>query len=417
MTDGTTSKPARPTGALPEIAAGLKKKRFQLETRLGRSDRSPLAIWFWELDRVLLALILTLIAIGLIAVAAASPVSALRHSTGTVSLDPLYYFYRQLGWVVVGIPIMLVVSMLPKEQARRFAIIAAVVTFALLFLVPVFGKTVNGAQRWIGYGFATIQPGEFLKPFFAVTLAWLLSLRVKDPSLPVISLSFVLTGVVAILLMMQPNLGQTIMFCGIWFVLMMISGLSARLIAGMGIAGVGGLTAAYFFYPVATQRINAWLFGGDEFDQVMLAHNALTSGGLLGTGPGLGTAKFKVPEAHTDYIFSVIGEEFGLLACVAIALVYLAIIVRVFLRLLDEEDNFIILAAGGLTALFGGQALINMAVNLQLFPSKGMTLPFISYGGSSVLALSLGVGLLLAFTRRNPYLDHSLYVTNGMVTK
>ncbi|MEW4466390.1 putative peptidoglycan glycosyltransferase FtsW [Parasphingorhabdus sp. JC815] len=399
------------------MAPSLKKKRFQFETRLGRSDRSPLAIWFWELDRVLLALILTLIAIGLIAVAAASPVTALRHSTGSVSLDPLYYFYRQLGWVIIGIPVMLVVSMLPKEQARRFAIIAAVVTFALLFLVPIFGKTVNGAQRWIGYGFATIQPGEFLKPFFAVTLAWLLSLRVKDSSLPVISLSFVMTGVVALLLMLQPNLGQTIMFCGVWLVLMMISGLSLRLIAGLGITGIVGLVAAYFFYPVATQRINAWLFGGDEFDQVMLAHNALTSGGMLGTGPGLGTAKFKVPEAHTDYIFSVIGEEFGLLACVAIALVYLAIIVRVFLRLLDEENNFIILASGGLTALFGGQALINMAVNLQLFPSKGMTLPFISYGGSSILALSLGVGLLLAFTRRNPYLDHSLYVTNGMVTR
>ncbi|MEH6756127.1 MAG: putative peptidoglycan glycosyltransferase FtsW [Parasphingorhabdus sp.] len=411
MTDGTPSQ-----SALPEIAAGLKKKRFQLESRLGRSDRSPLAIWFWELDRVLLALMLTLIAIGLIAVAAASPVTALKHSTAAVTVDPLYYFYRQLGWVIAGIPIMLVVSMLPKEQARRFALIAAVVAFSLLFLVPILGKSVNGAQRWIGYGFATIQPGEFLKPFYAVALAWLLSLRVKDPSLPVVSVSFLLTGIIALLLMMQPNLGETIMFCGIWFVLMMISGLSARLIAAMIILGVGGLVAAYFFYPVATQRINEWLFGGEEFDQVMLAYKALTGGGLLGTGPGLGVEKFKLPEAHTDYIFSVIGEEFGLLACAAIALVYLAIIVRVFLRLLDEEDNFIILAVAGLAAQFGGQALINMAVNLQLFPSKGMTLPFISYGGSSILALSIGVGLLLAFTRRNPYLDGSLYVTNGMVT-
>ncbi|MGI9362797.1 MAG: FtsW/RodA/SpoVE family cell cycle protein [Parasphingorhabdus sp.] len=412
MSDGSTNP-----GAFPELAAGLKKQRFQLETRLGRSDRSPLAIWFWELDRVLLALVLTLVAVGLIAVAAASPVSALKHSTSAVTLDPLYYFYRQLGWVIVGVPVMLVVSMLPKEQARRFAILAAVAAFVLLFLVPIFGKTVNGSQRWIGYGFATIQPGEFLKPFFAVTLAWLLSLRVKDPSLPVISVSMALTAAVALLLMLQPNLGETIMFCGIWLVLMIIAGLSARWLAGMGILAVVGLTAAYFYYPVATQRINSWLFGGEEFDQVMLAHNALTGGGLLGTGPGLGTAKFKVPEAHTDYIFSVIGEEFGLLACVAIALLYFAVIVRVFIRLLDEEDNFIILAVSGLTALFGGQALINMAVNLQLFPSKGMTLPFVSYGGSSILALSIGFGLLLAFTRRNPYLDNSLYVTNGMVTK
>ncbi|MEO9468550.1 FtsW/RodA/SpoVE family cell cycle protein [Parasphingorhabdus sp.] len=395
---------------MPELAAGLQRKRFQLQSRLGRSDRSPLSVWFWELDRVLLALIMSLVAIGLIAVAAASPVSALKHSTAAVTLDPLYYFYRQLGWVAVGIPVMLVVSMLPKEQARRFAILAAIGAFALLFLVPIMGHSVNGAQRWIGYGFATLQPGEFLKPFYAVSVGWLLSLRVKDQSLPVVSLSFVLTGVVALLLMMQPNLGQTIIFCGIWFVLMMISGLSARIIGGISILGVGGMISAYFLYPVATQRINSWLFGGDEFDQVMLAHKALTGGGLLGTGPGLGTAKFKLPEAHTDYIFSVIGEEFGLLACIAIALVYLAIIVRVFLRLLDEEDNFIILAVAGLTAQFGGQALINMAVNLQLFPSKGMTLPFISYGGSSFIALSLGAGLLLAFTRRNPYLDRSQYV-------
>ncbi len=396
---------------VPEIATGLKKKRFQLQSRLGRSDRSPLAIWFWELDRVLLGLILTLVAIGLIAVAAASPVTALKQSTNAVTIEPLYYFYRQLGWAIVGVPLMLVISMLPKEQARRFAILAAIVALTLLFLVPIFGKSVNGAQRWIGYGFATIQPGEFLKPLYAVTLAWLLSLRVKDPALPVISLSVVLTGIIAILLLTQPNLGQTIVFCGIWFAVMTVSGLSARLIAAVGAIGAGGLVGAYFLYPVATQRINSWLFGGEEFDQVMLAHKALTGGGLLGTGPGLGTAKFKLPEAHTDYIFSVIGEEFGLLACMAIALVYLAIIVRVFLRLLDEEDNFVILAVTGLTAQLGGQALINMAVNLQLFPSKGMTLPFISYGGSSILALCIGVGLLLAFTRRNPYLDRSQYVS------
>lgn len=401
----------------PELSVGLKKKRLQLNSRLGRSDRTPLAIWFWELDRVLLGLIMTLIAIGLIAIAAASPVAAIKHSSDTVTLNSLHYFYRQLIWVAVGVPVMLLVSMAPKETARRFAIIAAIVAFILLFLVPIMGNTVNGAKRWIGYGFATIQPGEFLKPFYAVSLAWLLSLRAKDESLPVIPLSFVLTGVVALLLMMQPNLGQTIIFCGIWFTLMMLSGLSARLIAAISIGGVGGIIGAYFLYPVATQRINSWLFGGDEFDQVMLAHKALTGGGLLGTGPGLGTEKFKLPEAHTDYIFSVIGEEFGLLACAAIALVYVAIIVRVFLRLLDEEDNFVILAVAGITAQIGGQAMINMAVNLQLFPSKGMTLPLISYGGSSFIALSLGLGLLLAFTRRNPYLDRSQYVQTWTPSK
>ncbi|PAL23249.1 FtsW/RodA/SpoVE family cell cycle protein [Sphingopyxis sp. GW247-27LB] len=371
--------------------------------RLSRADRTPLGLWFWEIDRVLLLLVSMLIAIGLVAVAAASPVAAQKLSTTTASLDPLYYFYRQLMWVIVGVPVMLAISMLPKAQARRFAIYGTLTFLALLFLVPLIGASVNGAQRWIGSGMFRLQPSEFLKPFFAVSLAWVLSLRLHDQSLPVVPLSFVLTGVIAVLLMGQPDLGQTIIFAATWFVLVLVAGLSMRIMAGLGVAGLVGLVLAYFFYPVAQQRINIWLFAeGDSF-QVDKAHATLTAGGLIGTGPGAGLAKFQLPEAHTDYIFSVIGEEFGIIACIAIAILYLAIIVRVLVRLLDEEDSFLILAVCGLVAQFGGQAVINMAVNTQLFPSKGMTLPFISYGGSSMLALSIGMGLLLSLTRRNPY--------------
>ena len=371
--------------------------------RLSRADRTPLGLWFWEIDRVLLLLVSMLIAIGLVAVAAASLVAAQKLSTTTASLDPLYYFYRQLMWVIVGVPVMLAISMLPKAQARRFAIYGTLTFLALLFLVPLIGASVNGAQRWIGSGMFRLQPSEFLKPFFAVALAWVLSLRLHDQSLPVVPLSFVLTGVIAVLLMGQPDLGQTIIFAATWFVLVLVAGLSMRIMAGLGVAGLVGLVLAYFFYPVAQQRINIWLFAeGDSF-QVDKAHATLTAGGLIGTGPGAGLAKFQLPEAHTDYIFSVIGEEFGIIACIAIAILYLAIIVRVLVRLLDEEDSFLILAVCGLVAQFGGQAVINMAVNTQLFPSKGMTLPFISYGGSSMLALSIGMGLLLSLTRRNPY--------------
>ena len=379
--------------------------------RLGRGDRSPLAIWFWELDRVLLALILALIAIGLIAVAAASPATADRLSTAKETLSPLYYFYRQIIWVVLGLPVMIVISMLPKREARRLAIILCGIFLALLLAVPVLGNEINGARRWIGWGL-TLQPSEFLKPVYAVTLAWILSWKVKDPSLPVVSLSIILTALIAALLMKQPDLGQTIMFVGIWFVMMLLIGMSFQIVAGAIAVGAILMVAAYFFYPVATQRINGWLFGTGEYDQVMLAYRTLSSGGLIGTGPGLGINKFHLPEAHTDYIFSVIGEEFGLLACAAIALVYFAILVRVCLRLLDEKDLFTILAVTGLAAQFGGQAFINIAVNLQLFPSKGMTLPFISYGGSSLIALSIGMGLLLALTRRNPYLDRSILATH-----
>ncbi len=391
--DATTERPV--------IATTRTTKRRG--PRLSRADRTPLGLWFWEIDRVLLLLVSMLIAIGLVAVAAASPVAAQKLSTATASLDPLYYFYRQLMWVMVGVPVMLAVSMLPKPQARRFAIYGTITFVFLLFMVPLIGTTVNGAQRWIGSGIFRLQPSEFLKPFFAVSLAWILSLRLHDQNLPVVPLSFVFTGIIAILLMSQPDLGQTIIFAGTWFVLVMVAGLSMRIMAGLAGTGLAGLVLAYFFYPVAQQRINIWLFAeGDSF-QVDKAHATLTAGGLIGTGPGAGLAKFQLPEAHTDYIFSVIGEEFGIIACIAIAVLYLAIIVRVLVRLLDEEDSFLILAVAGLIAQFGGQATINMAVNTQLFPSKGMTLPFISYGGSAFIALSIGMGLLLSLTRRNPY--------------
>lgn len=373
-------------------------------------DRTPLGLWFWEIDRVLLFLISILIAIGLVAVAAASPVASQTLSTDRVTLNPLYYFYRQLLWVGLGVPVMLVISMLPRVQARRFAIFLTILFTAMLIIVPVVGTSVNGATRWIGPGALRFQPSEFLKPVFVVTLAWLLSLRGKDRTLPVIPLSAALTGFIAFLLMHQPDLGQTVIFCSAWLTLMLLVGMSARWIAVLVGSGVTGLIAAYLFYPVATQRINIWLLGQGDAYQVDSARAALTGGGLTGMGPGSGVAKFRLPEAHTDYIFSVIGEEFGLLACIAIACVYLAIVVRVFLKMLDEDDNFVILAAAGLATQFGLQAIINMGVNTQIFPSKGMTLPFISYGGSSMIALCIGVGLLLAFTRRNPYLVRSPYV-------
>jgi cell division protein FtsW len=358
-----------------------------LSTRLGRGDRSPLSVWFWELDRVLLSLFLVLIAIGLLAVAAASPATAQRLSSATVELRPLYFFYRQLGWLVLALPLMFVVSMYPREQARRLGIAAFVGFFVLLILVPVFGKEVNGAQRWIGYGPASLQPSEFLKPFYAVTMAWVLSWRLKDPTLPVRLITMGVTGLICALLMMQPDLGQTLLFSGIWFALMMVSGVPAGRLWGSAVGAVVGILLAYNFYPVATQRIDAWVFGTEGITHDKLAMATLTGGGFTGTGPGLGTRKYALPEAHTDYIFSVIGEEFGLIACMIIAVVFFAILARVVIRMLDEQDQFTVLACTALVAQFCGQAMINMAVNLGIFPSKGMTLPFISYGGSSLLAL------------------------------
>jgi cell division protein FtsW len=379
-------------------------------TKFGRSDRSPLGLWFWEIDRVLLMLITVLISIGLVAVAAASPSAAHRYSGAGVTFPPLYYFWRQLFWIGLSVPVMLWISTFSKVQARRFALAGAAFFTVMLAAVPLIGFEKNGATRWIGVGIGQFQPSEFLKPLFVVALAWLLSLKSQDKSLPVVPLTGALVGVIAILLMKQPDFGQTVIFGAMWMALLLLSGVSGRIVGGLVGAGFGLIVAAYLFYPVATSRINNFIYGEGDTYQVDKAYATVTNGGIFGTGPGGGTAKFHLPEAHTDYIYSVIGEEFGLIACLAVAAIFLAIVVRVFLKLLDEEDQFTMLAAAGLTTQIGIQALINMAVNLQLAPSKGMTLPLISYGGSSMIALAIGLGLLLAFTRRNPYLNRSPYV-------
>jgi cell division protein FtsW len=417
--DPTTGKPAHVAAAdeagtdgaprLDVVLAQLRPRQRPLPR-----ERTALAIWFWEIDRVLLGLIVTLIAIGLVAVAAASPVGAIDRSTSRVTVDSLHYFYRQLAFVGLGLPLMIVVSMLPRTQARRLAVGLSALFAVLLLLVPVIGNEINGATRWIGSATFRLQPSEFLKPVYVVLTAWLLSLRARDPSLPVVPLTGMVTAIIATLLMRQPDFGQTVIFCAVWGTMLLVSGVSIRLIGVLASAGLLLIVATYLLYDNARDRINSFLgIGAGPAagpDQVLLAHQTITHGGLFGVGPGAGTEKFRLPEAHTDYIASVIGEEFGLFACIVIACLYFAILARVLLRLLDEEDPFIILASSGLAAALGIQAMINLGVNTQILPSKGMTLPFISYGGSSMLALCLGVGLLLAFTRRNPYMSRSPYV-------
>lgn len=387
-----------------------RRKRRAVTQRLGRADRTPVGTWFWEIDRVLLLLVLVLISIGLIAVAAASPAAADRYSHGAFQIAPLYYFWRQLIWICLSLPVMIGISMMPKDSARRVALYGASFFLMMLVAVPFIGTEVNGAKRWIEFGFGQFQPSEFLKPLFVVVVAWLMSLRSRDQSLPVVPMTAALVVLVAVLLMSQPDFGQTVIFGAIWVAMLTISGFPMRLLAWLGGIAVTGVIAAYLFYSVATERINKFLFSEGDTYQTDKAFETLVNGGLFGTGPGAGTMKFRLPEPHTDYIFSVIGEEFGLISCLAIAIIYLLIVVRVFVRLLHEEDEFLLLASAGLATEFGLQALINMLVNVQLAPSKGMTLPFISYGGSSMLALSIGMGLLLAFTRSNPYLARSPYV-------
>ncbi|MCB2075441.1 MAG: cell division protein FtsW [Novosphingobium sp.] len=387
----------------PPVTPGAGSSTGHFSQRYRRSRRSELAIWWREIDRVLLLLVLALMAIGTVAVAAASPASARRLSTHNVKLDDLYFFTQHIRWQLLGLAAMFAASQLGKDLARRLGIALACAMVVALLLVPLIGVEVNGARRWLYLG-VTFQPSEFLKPAFAIAIAWVLSWRVRDPNLPVVEISVAIMALVGALLMIQPDFGSAILFGGVWFALVLLSGLSLRRIILAIFAGIAALGAAFVFYANARHRILEFLFGGTAFDQVDLAQRTLLAGGWTGSGLWLGTRKLALPEAHTDYIFSVIGEEFGLLVCAVIVLLYIAVVVRVLFRLVEEEDLFTVLAAAGLTVQLGGQAFINIFVNLQLFPSKGMTLPLISYGGSSTVALCLGVGLLLAITRRNPFI-------------
>ena len=373
--------------------------RFHAPVAAKRGFVDGVRIWWRELDKWLLGLVMLMMALGTVAVAAASPAGGNQYGMGEFA-----FLQRHIVFQVLGLGVMLGVSYASRDDARRIGILLAVVMLVLLFLVPIVGVEKNGARRWLNVGMS-LQPSEFLKPGFAIFLAWMLSWRTRDESLPVLGYATLAMVLIAALLMLQPNLGATILFAGVWFVMVLLSGVSLAKMGGLVGLGIGGLTAAYFLYDNARYRIDSFLGGGTAYDQVFLAERTLVAGGWTGSGLWLGTRKMKLPEAHTDYIFSVIGEEFGLIACAVILLLYVAIIGRALVRLVDEENLFALLAGAGLATLIGGQAFINMAVNLQLFPSKGMTLPLISYGGSSTLAICLTFGLLLAITRRNPFLE------------
>ena len=378
--------------------------------------KRQLRIWWREIDRVLLTLVLLLMAVGTLAVAASSPASARRLSTDGVKLDDLHFFWLHLRFQALGLAVLLGTALLNREVMRRGAIVLAGAMLLALLLVPVLGSEVNGARRWLDLGIS-FQPSEFLKPTFAVTLAWVLSWKLRDPALPVLWVSTGLLMVIVVLLMLQPNFGEAILFVGLWLVMVILAGLPLKLFWQLGGAGLLGLAAVLAVYENGRNRLLSFIGGGSAYDQVDLANRTLTGGGWTGSGFWLGSNKMRLPEAHTDYIFSVIGEEFGLLVCAIVVALYLAIILRVLIRLVEEERMFAILAASGLTALFGAQAFINILVNLQLFPSKGMTLPLVSYGGSSTIAQCFTIGLLLCVTRRNPFISREKFDLRGSIEK
>jgi len=401
----------------PTYTAAARGRSNSLATvSIQRRWRDALRIWWSEIDKVLLALIVTLMAVGIVAVAAASPASADQLSTATVTLDEFMFFKRHIVFQLMGLTLMIGLSFASRDQARRIGILVGAIMLALMFLVPIIGEEKNGARRWINFGMS-LQPSEFLKPGFAIICAWILSWRLRDPGLPVILYVSALMALIAGLLMAQPNLGDAILFAGIWLVMVLLAGIPWQRIGAVIALGTGALTLAYFFYDNARHRIDGFLGGGTAFDQVDLAQRTLTAGGWTGSGLWLGIRKMNLPEAHTDYIFSVIGEEFGLIICALIVLLYCGLVLRALMRLVNEDNLFALLAGAGLITQFGGQAFINILVNLKLFPSKGMTLPLISYGGSSTLAVCFTLGLLLAITRRNPFLAREGGGLRGLIDR
>ncbi|MEO0464254.1 MAG: putative peptidoglycan glycosyltransferase FtsW [Pseudomonadota bacterium] len=391
-----------PGTSLGEPARG---KSFLVPIRADKGLRHAARVWWSEVDRTLILLIVLMMAVGAAAVFAASP-AAVPQAFEDPATSPQYFFKRQIAWQFAGLMLMLTISFLSRDNARRAGILMALIMFGLLLLVPLIGETKKGATRWLYVGMS-LQPSEFLKPGFAIAIAWILSWRQRDPNLPVLYYVTGITLAISCLLMLQPNLGETLLFVGTWFVLIFLAGLALWRIAAFFAVGMGGLALVYMFYKNGRDRIDSFLGGGTAFDQVDLANRTLSDGGWLGKGLTLGTRKNNLPEPHTDYIFSVIGEEFGLITCLLVVCLYLAIIARVLVRMASEEKLFPLLAGAGLIAQFGGQAFVNMLVNLKLAPATGSTLPLVSYGGSSMLAVCFTLGLLLAITRRNPYLERN----------
>lgn len=369
-----------------------------------RNDNSLLSRWWWTVDRWMLVLVLALTIVGIWLTLTASPAVAER-----LGLDAYHFVKKQTVFLALGLGVVVGISMLPIATVRRIAIIGFPVSLLLVVATLFIGPEIKGATRWLPLGIFTLQPSEFLKPFFIVTTAWILSAHFEGGGIPAKRVSTALFLLVVSLLILQPDFGQTVLVSAVWISQMALAGLPLAWLSLAGVAGIMGLGLAYAFLPHVAGRIDRFInpASGDTF-QTDKAIEAFEAGGLLGKGPGEGAVKLHLPDAHTDYIFAVIGEEFGALACVMLLLLFAGVVMRGLSNLIEEENAFRLLAAAGLIVQFGLQTLINVGVNLALLPSKGMTLPFVSYGGSSMLALAIGMGMVLALTRRNRFIQASV---------
>ena len=361
-----------------------------------------LSRWWRTLDKSVLTAILILFSIGLLLGLASSPPLAEKNG-----LAPFHYVYRQAIFGSLALFVMVVFSMLPSKVIRRLGVIGFLLCFVALGLLPFFGTDFGkGAVRWYGLGFASVQPSEFLKPGFIVTVAWLISANGQINGPPGRLWSFIITMLVVALLIIQPDFGQACLILFGWGIIYFVAGASFILLAALALMVLAAGSIAYSYSEHFAKRIDGFLSPDiDPRTQLGYATNAIQEGGFFGVGVGEGQVKWSLPDAHTDFIISVAAEEYGLFLVVLIILLFTWIVLASLIRLLKERDAFNRLAGSGLVAMFGIQAIINVGVAVRLLPAKGMTLPFVSYGGSSIIAMGITMGMLLALTRVRPQKD------------
>jgi cell division protein FtsW len=365
---------------------------------VSRVERTPFAAWWWTVDRLMLAALIVLMLGGIVLSLAASPPVAAR-----LGLEPFYFVNRHILFLIPALIVLLSTSLMSERNIRRLALVVFIVSLILIVATLMFGAEVKGARRWIVILGVNIQPSEFLKPAFVILIAWLFGESARRPEMPAntAALALLLTAVSALVL--QPDFGQTMLIMLVWGTLFFLAGMRMVWVIGLGGAAAVGLLGAYATVPHVARRIQRFMdpASGDTFN-VDQALESFLRGGWFGRGPGEGTVKRILPEAHTDFVFAVAAEEFGIVLCLALLALYAFVVLRALRRALNDEDPFRRFAVAGLAMLFGLQSAINMAVNLHLIPAKGMTLPFISYGGSSMISLAYGMGMLLALTRERP---------------
>ena len=363
---------------------------------MSRARKGAVSDWWWTVDKYLLAAALLLLACGFFLSLSASPSVTQRLNI----VDSFHFVKRHAVFLLPAIAILIGTSFLNLRQVRRWSFLLLAGTLLALIALPFIGYSAKGATRWLALGPLLLQPSEFLKPAFVVVMAWLFSESTKQPDIPCNLIAIILFGLCAGLLVTQPDFGQTVLISMVWGAMFFMAGMPWVWIAILGGLGVVGFALAYLVIPHVTTRIDRFLTGtGDNF-QVDRGLEAITNGGWLGRGPGEGLVKYGLPDSHTDFIFSVAAEEFGIAIVMVLVATFAFIVIRGLFHGLREKDRFVQLAVSGLVLMFGFQAIINICVNLRLMPAKGMTLPFISYGGSSLMAIALGMGLVLALSRK-----------------